>query len=88
MMLTDAEKTILGGAASTVGERMALEVVTEAARMLGADRLIEIHSSHLDGCLYHGVSGAWYCETLAESGTRIKVPANSNVGALNLLNPD
>jgi hypothetical protein len=56
--------------------------------MLGADRLIEIHSSHLDGCLYHGVSGAWYCETLAESGTRIKVPANSNVGALNLLNPD
>ncbi|MCI5097625.1 MAG: aconitase X catalytic domain-containing protein [Rhodobacteraceae bacterium] len=88
MMLTDAEKAILGGAAGTVGDRMALEVVTEAARMLGADRLIEIHSSHIDGCLYHGDSGALYCEKLAENGARVKVPATTNVGALNLLNPD
>ena len=88
MILTETEKAILAGATGTVGDRMAMELVAEAARMLGADRLVEIHTSHIDGCLYHGDSGALYCEKLAESGARVKVPATTNVGALNLLKPD
>ena len=88
MILTETEKAILAGATGTVGDRMAMELVAETARMLGADRLVEIHSSHIDGCLYHGDSGALYCEKLVDSGARVKVPATTNVGALNLLNPD
>lgn len=88
MILTEDEKAILAGTAGTVGDRMAMEVVAETARMLGADRLIEILSSHIDGCLYHGDSGALYCEKLVENGARVKVPATTNVGALNLLKPD
>ncbi|NKB50762.1 MAG: DUF521 domain-containing protein [Rhizobiaceae bacterium] len=88
MILTEHEKSILSGASGTVGDQMAMELVTESARMLGADRLVEIHSSHIDGCLYHGDSGALYCEKLAEQGARVKVPATTNVGALNLLKPD
>ncbi len=87
MILSDAEHAILAGATGTEGDRMAMELVAEAARMLGAERLVEIHSAHIDGCLYHGDSGALYCEKLAESGARVKVPATTNVGALNLLNP-
>lgn len=88
MFLSDDEQAVLAGARGTEGDRMAMEVVAESARMLGADRLVEIRSSHIDGCLYHGDSGALYCEKLAESGARVKVPATTNVGALNLLNPD
>ncbi|MEM8836581.1 MAG: aconitase X catalytic domain-containing protein [Pseudomonadota bacterium] len=88
MNLTEDEKAILSGTLGNNGDRMAMELVVETARMLGAERLVEIHSSHIDGCLYHGDSGTLYCERLAENGARVKVPATTNVGALNLLKPD
>lgn len=88
MILTDAEKAILNGDTGTRGKQMAMEVVTHSARMLGAHRLVEVRSGHIDGCLYHGKSGTLYCERLAEAGARVAIPATTNVGALNLLKPD
>jgi predicted aconitase len=67
---------------------MAMEIVAGAARMLGADALIPVVSSHIDGCLYHGDSGVLFCERLAEAGARVAVPSTTNVGALNLLKPE
>lgn len=87
MQLTDLEKSILSGATGTEGDRMAMEIVTEAARMLGADRLVEIESSHIDGCLYHGDSGALFCEKLVDGKAKVSVPTTTNVGALNLMDP-
>ena len=66
---------------------MALSIVVEAARILGAKRLVPIASAHIDGCLYHGVSGTLFCERLVALGARTSVPTTTNVGALNLLNP-
>ena len=86
--LTDEERAVLSGAAGTNGDRMAMEIVAGAARLLGAERLVEISSSHIDGCLYHGDAGVLFCEKLAEEGATVKVPASTNVGALNLLKPD
>ena len=43
---------------------MALRIVADTARMLGADRLIDIASAHIDGCLYHGDSGTLFAERL------------------------
>ena len=88
MFLSDEEKAVLAGTLGTEGDRMAMEVVAESARMLGASRLIGVGSAHIDGCLYHGTSGVLYCERLAAAGARVKVPATTNVGALNLLKPD
>lgn len=88
MILTDAETAVLSGAVGTEGDRMAMDLVVQAGRMLGAQRLIPIQSSHIDGCLYHGDSGTLYCEKLAQAGARVKVPATTNVGALNLLRPE
>ena len=85
MNLSDHERGILSGASGPEGARMAMEVVVEAARMMGADRLVPIVSSHIDGCLYHGDAGVLYCEKLAEEGARVAVPATTNVGSLNLL---
>ena len=67
---------------------MAMEIVVEAGRMMGADRLVPIVSSHIDGCLYHGDAGVLYCEKLADEGARVAVPATTNVGSLNLLKAD
>ena len=88
MKLTDREASILAGAAGTEGDRMAMEIVAEAARMLGAERLVPISSSHIDGCLYHGDSGVLFCEKLVDEGARVTVPSTTNVISLNLLKPN
>ncbi|HEV2675099.1 MAG TPA: aconitase X catalytic domain-containing protein [Aliidongia sp.] len=66
---------------------MALRIVADTARMLGADRLIDIASSHIDGCLYHGDSGTLFAERLRSDGGRVRVPTTLNVGALDLVHP-
>ena len=88
MILTDEEKAVLNGSVGNRGDQMAMQIVTEAAKMLGAGRLIPISSSHIDGCLYHGDSGVLFCEKIADEGARVKVPSTTNVGALNLLKSD
>ena len=88
MHLTTEEMALLSGEAGNLGTRMAMEIVAGAARMLGAERLVPVVSSHIDGCLYHGDSGVLFCERLAEGGARVVVPSTTNVGALNLLKPD
>ena len=88
MNLSDHERRVLSGATGPEGARMAMEIVVEAARMMGADRLVPIVSGHIDGCLYHGDAGVLFCEKLAEEGARVAVPATTNVGSLNLLKAD
>lgn len=87
MKLTAEERAILSGEIGTEGARMALEIVVQAARLLGAGSLVPVTAAHIDGCLYHGASGTLYCERLYEAGARVSVPSTTNVGALNLLKP-
>ena len=63
---------------------MAMRIVAEAARLMGAPRLIPIASAHIDGALYHGDSGTLFAEKLVEGGARVSVRATLNVGALDL----
>jgi predicted aconitase len=64
-----------------------MRVVVEMGELLGAPRLIEITSAHIDGCLYHGDGGVEFAQRLVEDGARVAVPTTLNVGALDLLNP-
>jgi predicted aconitase len=64
---------------------MAMRIVADTARMLGAARLIPIASAHIDGCLYHGDSGTHFAERLVAGGGKVAVPTTLNVGALDLL---
>lgn len=84
MNLTDIETAI---AAGTDAAAIAMRIVAEAGRVLGADRLIPIASSHIDGALYHGDSGTEFAERLVALGARVAVPTTLNVGALDLLRP-
>lgn len=70
------------------GSRMAMRILTRMAGVLGAERLLDITSAHIDGCLYHGYSGLEFAERLVEGEARVRVPTTLNVGALDLLHPD
>ncbi|MDX8444165.1 aconitase X catalytic domain-containing protein [Mesorhizobium captivum] len=72
-------------AASKDGAGMAMRIVAESARLLGAPRLIPIASAHIDGALYHGDSGTLFAERLVEDGARVAVRSTLNVGALDLM---
>lgn len=72
-------------AASHDGAGMAMRIVAESARLLGAPGLIPIASAHIDGALYHGDSGTLFAERLVEGGAKVAVRSTLNVGALDLM---
>jgi predicted aconitase len=82
--LTAWESAVAAGQ-SGEGAAMAMRIVTESARLLGAPRLIPIESAHIDGALYHGDSGTLFGEKLVEGGARVAVRSTLNVGALDLM---
>lgn len=79
--LAAAEREIAAGAQGE-GAAMAMRIVAETARLMGARRLVPIASAHIDGALYHGDSGTLFAERLVEGGARVGVRATLNVGAL------
>jgi predicted aconitase len=82
--LDSYERGLLEGAGGG-GAALAMRVLVESARVLGAKRLVPIRSAHIDSCLYHGDSGTLFAERLVELGARVAVPTTLNVGALDLL---
>lgn len=82
--LDSHERRLLQGACGD-GAALAMRVIVESGRVLGATRLVEIRSAHIDSCLYHGDSGTLFAERLVSLGARVAVPTTLNVGALDLL---
>ena len=85
-MISGEEREVADGGRGQ-GAAMAMRVLIDAARLLGANRLIPISSAHIDGCLHHGDGGVEFAEALARGDTRVAVPTTLNVGALDLLHP-
>lgn len=85
--LTDQDKAMLAG---EMGEatRMAMRILVTMGGVYGAERLLDIESAHIDGCLYHGYSGLEFAERLAAGGAQVIVPTTLNVGAMDLLHPE
>jgi predicted aconitase len=83
VVLSDEERLIAAGERGE-GAAMAMRIVAEAARLMGAERLIPIESAHIDGALYHGDSGTLFAERLVAGGARTAVRATLNVGAIDL----
>lgn len=79
--LSSEERAIASGGHGE-GAAMAIRIVAEAARLMGAPRLIPVASAHIDGALYHGDSGTLFAEKLVAGGARVSVRATLNVGAL------
>ncbi|WP_187969320.1 aconitase X [Aquibium microcysteis] len=83
LQLTAEERAIAEGR-DGAGAAMAMRIVADSARLLGAPRLIPVASAHIDGALYHGDSGTLFAERLVEGAARVAVRATLNVGALDL----
>jgi predicted aconitase len=84
--LTPEEQAMLDGTHGP-GTAMAMRLVVGLARVRGAERLVEIGSAHIDGCLYHGQVGLDFAERLRDLGAQCAVPTTLNVGSLDLLHP-
>ena len=83
MLLTEEERAVAAGGHGD-GAAMAMRIVAETARLMGAPRLIPIESAHIDGALYHGDSGTLFAERLVAGGAKTAVRATLNVGAIDL----
>ena len=84
MVTLSADERAIAGGLSGAGAAMAMRIVAETARLMGAERLLAIESAHIDGALYHGDSGTLFAETLVAGGARVSVRATLNVGAIDL----
>jgi predicted aconitase len=85
--LTGAERDMVEGRRGDA-VRLAMRILLEVGRAQGAERLIEVASAHVDGCLYHGQASLDFAERLSVGGARVVVPTTLNVGTLDLLHPD
>jgi len=87
VQLEDRDREMLSGVEGEAA-RMAMEIVVAMAEASGAERLVEIASGHIDGCLYHGQVSLDFAERLVAGGARVRVPTTLNVGSLDLLHPE
>src|SRR5437588_871459 len=78
------DRAILGGDRGDAAA-LAMRIVVEMARAQGAERLLDVTSAHIDGCLYHGQAGLDFAERLVRGEARVVVPTTLNVGSLDLL---
>lgn len=86
LALSPRDESRLGGGEGA-GMAMAMAMIVALARVQGAERLIDIASAHIDGCLYHGQAGLDFAERLLELGAHVSVPTTLNVSSLDLLHP-
>jgi len=87
LALEDRDRRVLRGRDGRA-RQLALEIVVEMAKAVGARQLIDIESAHVDGCLAIGQVSADFPELLAANGGRVAVPTTLNVSAVDLLHPD
>ena len=78
-ILTDEERATAAGERGA-GAAMAMRIVAESARLMGAPRLIPVASAHIDGALYHGDSGTLFAEKLVEGGAKVASHPRSTSG--------
>ncbi len=84
VLALNPEERAMAAGERGAGTAMAMRIVAESARLLGAARLIPIASAHIDGALYHGDSGTLFAERLVDGKAKVAVRATLNVGALDL----
>jgi hypothetical protein len=75
--LSELDRRMLAGEFGAA-KQLALGIVIRAARLEGADSLIDIDMAHIDGCFYHGPASLLFARKLCDLGARVKVPATMN----------
>ena len=84
--LTDEDTRYLRGERGT-GAALAMRVVLAVSASMGASRLVDIESAHVDGCIYVGSVSIDFARALVDGGARVSVPTTLNVGSVDLQHP-
>ncbi len=87
LQLTSQDQDMLDGKMGQAPQ-MAMRILTTMANAYGAEELLDITSAHIDGVLYHGVSGLDFVKKFVEAKGEVCVPTTLNVGALDLIHPN
>ncbi|MBL8340056.1 MAG: aconitase X catalytic domain-containing protein [Rubrivivax sp.] len=85
--LTEPDQAMLRGQHGDAAA-LAMRVLVRSATLMGADRLLDITSAHIDGCLYHGRASLDFVERLVAGAGKVVVPTTLNVGSLDLIHPE
>src|SRR4051794_13850859 len=85
--LTESDERYLAGEHGA-GAALAMRVVLAVARSIGATRLVDVESAHVDGCLYIGPVSIDFVRTLVDGGATVKVPTSLNVGSIDQRHPE
>ncbi len=87
LKLNDRDEAMLNGGFGD-GVALAMRIVSRTANVMGAPRLIDVSSAHIDGCLYHGPASLDFVERFVDSRARVAIPTTLNVGSLDLIHPE
>lgn len=87
LQLTPNDQQMLDGEMGQAAQ-IAMRILVTMADVYGAEYLLDISSAHIDGVLYHGLSGLEFVQKLVEADGQVIVPTTLNVGALDLMHPE
>ena len=85
--LTEVDRRMLDGADGEAAA-MAMRILVRSAAVMGATRLVDVASAHIDGCLYHGQTSLDFVDRLVAAGGRVRIPTTLNVGSIDLIHPE
>ncbi len=58
--------------------QLAMEITCAMARGQGAAQLVDVTRVHIDGCIYASPANLLFAETMAEMGSKVRVPTTMN----------
>ena len=67
--------------------KLAMEIVLQAGRIMGAQRLVPVSFAHIDACFYNGQAHIDFAEYCLKHGAQFAVPAWGNNGVVSLTHP-
>jgi predicted aconitase len=86
LTLTEHEQAMLAGEHGPA-VALSMRIVTELGRIRGAERLVDVESVHIDGCIFYGQAGLDFARKLVDLGGKVIVPTTVNVGSVDLIHP-
>ncbi len=84
--LSEADWAYLNGEHGP-GAQLAMRVLVAVAKSMDAPTLVDVHSAHVDGCLYVGSVSIDFVRALVDGSARVSVPTTLNVGSVDLRHP-
>lgn len=68
--------------------KLAMEIILQAGRIMGAQRLVPVSFAHIDACFYNGQAHIDFAQHCLDHGATFSVPAWGNNGVVSLTNPE